>query len=204
MNRLPSTILVLSVLAGCYGAPTTSYIVLSTTTSVANSDFLDVLLPRFREQTGVEVHAHLVGSGLAIRMLDTGDADMIITHAPEAEASALRNDPTWRYRKIMFDEFVLVGPQDDPAHVKGVASAVDAMRRIAASRSTFLSRSDSSGTHERQEQLWRLAGTRPSADRLVVALTRINTLRISSLAYATEDRASEDGTASPVTREKRS
>lgn len=185
-------LLLLVAVAGCDAPRTPRQLVLATTTSVGNSGLLDVLLSAFQQQRGFAVRSHLIGSGLALRMLQTGDADVAITHAPEAEASALREHPGWRYRKIMFNDFVLVGPPADPSGVRGAASADIAMRRIATSNARFLSRGDRSGTHEREEQLWRLAGAQPSGERLVVAGAGMGTtLRIASEtgAYTLTDRA---------------
>lgn len=185
-------ILVLLVVVASCREPTPRTLVLATTTSVANSGLLDVVLEAFRRKRGVQVRAHHVGSGLALRMLETGGADITITHAPDAEAAFLTKHPTWRYRKLMFNEFVLVGALTDPAGVKGSPTAADAMRRIAQSTSTFLSRGDQSGTHEREEQLWRRARARPRDGRLVIAGAGMGaTLRIASEigAYTLTDRA---------------
>jgi tungstate transport system substrate-binding protein len=168
-------------------------VVLATTTSVGTSGLLDVLLPAFRESHPIEVRAHLVGSGLALRMLEKGDADVVISHAPAAEAAALRRHPEWRYRKIMFNDFVLVGPPEDPAGVKGTIDAAAAMRRLAHAGAKFLSRGDQSGTHEREEALWRAAAARPGPDRLPVSGAGMGaTLRMASEtgAYTLTDRGS--------------
>lgn len=167
-------------------------LVLATTTSVANSGLLDTLLRTYHESIGTEVHPQLVGSGLALKMLGDGHADLVISHAPAAEATALGAHPRWDYRKIMFNDFVLVGPAADPARVADAAHIVDAMRRIAGSQARFLSRGDSSGTHEREQQLWARAGVAPPNDRLVVAGTGMGgTLRAASEtgAYTLTDRA---------------
>jgi tungstate transport system substrate-binding protein len=180
-------------LASCAGErPPPRHLVLATTTSVANSGLLDVLLSAFQLHSGVQVRSHLVGSGLALRMLEKGDADVAISHAPDAEASALRTHPDWRYRKIMSNDFVIAGPREDPAHVKSAADAVMAMRRIAMSDAKFLSRGDQSGTHEREEALWRQAGERPSRERLIAAGAGMGaTLRVANEtgAYTLTDRA---------------
>lgn len=176
---------------GC-APPSDQPLVLATTTSVANSGLLDVVAPALRNQHGYELRSHLVGSGLALAMLANGDADVAITHAPDAEADALRQHPQWRYRKLMFNDFVLVGPPDDPAGVQRAATIEDAMRRIAACTCTFLSRGDRSGTHEREEQLWEAAGARPADGRLVAAGSGMGTtLRIAGEtgAYTLTDRA---------------
>jgi tungstate transport system substrate-binding protein len=178
-------------LVHCRAAPRTD-VVLATTTSVANSGLLDVLLEAFHQQHGMTVRSHLVGSGLALGMLDTGDADVVITHAPDAEAAALASHPRWRYEKMMFNDFVLVGPSNDPAGVRGASTAVAAMRRIAGSTSKFISRGDGSGTHERELALWEMATTKPGSDRYVAAGSGMGTtLQIASEtgAYTLTDRA---------------
>jgi tungstate transport system substrate-binding protein len=151
--------------------------VLSTTTSVANSGLLDRLLPAYQEHVRIVA----VGSGLALGLLEKGNADVAITHAPEREAAALRAHPRWKYRKVLFNEFLLVGPSEDPAQVAGAGDVATAMRRIAASGATFISRGDESGTHERERQLWNEARVRPAKERLVVAGAGMGqTLRIAS------------------------
>jgi tungstate transport system substrate-binding protein len=180
---------ILAVVAGC-GSPE-SPLVLATTTSVANSGLLEPLLGEFHQDHGVTVRTHLVGSGLALRMLSQGDADIAVTHAPETEATYFRDHPDWRHRKIMSNDFVLVGPPDDPARTAGVAID-EAMRRIAGADVRFISRGDNSGTHERENQLWDLAKMTPPVPRLVTAGAGMgSTLRVASetASYTLTDRA---------------
>jgi tungstate transport system substrate-binding protein len=177
--------------AACARQDLAEPLVLATTTSVGNSGLLDALAPAFQRAHGRTFRSHLVGSGLALRMLATGDADLVISHAPEAEAEALRTHRDWRYQKVMFNDFVLVGPASDPGGVGQAGDASDAMRRIAGSTARFISRGDQSGTHEREEALWQSAGIRPPAGRLVVAGAAMGaTLRIASEteSYSLSDR----------------
>lgn len=163
-------------------------LVLATTTSLGTAGVLDRVLPAYREAT---VRPVLVGSGRALEMLAAGTADVVISHAPAREAAMLRAHPSWYYRKILYNDFLIVGPGDDPAAVGQAADAVDAMRRIAASGATFLSRGDESGTHERERALWAEAGTAPEGSRLVVAGAGMGqTLRVASGAgaYTLTDR----------------
>jgi len=163
-------------------------VVLATTTSVANSGLLDRLLPAY---DGATVRALQVGSGVALDLLGRGEADVAITHAPEREAAALRAHPTWWYRKILYNDFLIVGPPEDPARIRSAGDAVTAMKRIADAGVTFISRGDESGTHERERQLWTTAQTRPARERLVVAGAGMGqTLRIASSmdAYTLTDR----------------
>ena len=175
----------LATLAGCGHAP--DAVVLATTTSVGNSGLLDAILPAY----DANVRPLLVGSGRAIEMLAAGQADVIISHAPEREQQALRTHPDWWYRKILFNDFLVVGPADDPVRVAGARTAVEAMRLIAASSAIFLSRGDESGTHERERALWKAAGATPEPKRLVIAGAGMGqTLRVASGtgAYVLTDR----------------
>ena len=167
-------------------------LVLATTTSVGNSGLLDVLTPALSHDLSIDLRAHLVGSGLSLKMLEQGHADVAISHAPALEMDTLARHPRWTYRKLMFNTFVIVGPETDPAGVKNAVSAVDAMRRIASSGARFASRGDSSGTHEREQSLWREAGSAPAAERLITTGEGMAaTLRAANAvsAYTLTDRA---------------
>ena len=185
VRRRVIALAIIATLAGCSRAP--EGVILATTTSVGNSGLLDAVLPAYDGG----VRPLLVGSGRAIEMLAAGQADVIISHAPEREAQALGAHPGWWYRKILFNDFLIVGPPEDPAGVIGAKTAKDAMRRIAGSSAIFLSRGDESGTHERERALWKAAGVTPEAKRLVVAGAGMGqTLRVASGtgAYTLTDR----------------
>ena len=172
--------------AGC--ARNDSPLILATTSSVGNSGLLDAVLPEYRAAT---VRPLLVGSGRALEMLAARTADVVISHAPARETAALASHPDWHYRKILYNDFLIVGPAEDPAGVRAATDVVDAMTRIARSPSTFLSRGDESGTHERERELWAAAGVTPDGSRLVIAGAGMGqTLRIagSSGAYTLTDR----------------
>ena len=167
-------------------------VVLATTTSVGNSGLLDALLPALQADTGLSIRTHLVGSGRALAMLADGQADAALTHAPEAEAAAIAQHPSWVYRKLMFNDFVIVGPKADPSAVATSRDAVEAFSRIARSHALFISRGDGSGTEEREMLLWKLAGIAPQPSRRVVAGAGMGaTLRIADQmdAYTLVDRA---------------
>ena len=161
----------------------------ATTTSVQNSGLLDALLPRF---DGATVRVHAAGSGRALEMLQDGIVDLVISHAPETEARYLAAHPDWSYQKLAFNRFVLVGPPTDPARVRTTTNVLDAFRRIAQSSVDFVSRGDASGTHEREQMLWKQAGAVPSAGRLLVSGQGMSiTLRQAheKRAYALTDEA---------------
>jgi tungstate transport system substrate-binding protein len=176
--------------AGC-SKPEPPLIVLATTTSVANSGLLDQVVPVFESWAHARVRAVPVGSGRALAMLDARQANVAITHAPAQETAALKKHPSWSYRKILYNDFLIVGPPDDPSHVAKAADALDAMRRIAAGTTRFISRGDESGTDEREKQLWKDAGITPSPSLVISAGQGMGaTLNIASEtgAYTLTDR----------------
>ncbi len=151
-------------LGGCERepAPPAKLLRLATTTSTENSGLLDVLLPASRERTGIEVQVMPMGTGKALRTARDGNCDVVLVHAPEAEADFVRAGWGVNRRGVMYNDFVLLGPAGDPAGVRGCGSAAEAMRRIAAARAAFVSRGDGSGTHRKEMALWRVSGVSPS------------------------------------------
>ncbi|HXG89802.1 MAG TPA: substrate-binding domain-containing protein [Vicinamibacterales bacterium] len=154
------------ILAGCTPAPQPHYLDIATTTSVQNSGLLEAVLPAFADAT---VRVHAAGSGRALEMLADQVVDLVIAHAPETEARYLAQHPDWAYRKVAYNHFVIVGPSPDPAAVRDATDAVDAFRRIARSPVAFVSRGDGSGTHEREQALWKEAGLAPAPDQFVIS-----------------------------------
>lgn len=180
----------LVVIAGCAESP--QRVRMATTTSVENSGLLRELLHPFSDRFSVRVDVLPVGSGQALSLLGRGDVDVALTHDPDAEASAVAAGTIARYRKVMFNDFVVVGPAADPAGASRATTAADALRRIASSEMPFVSRGDASGTHARERLLWAAAGTAPAAGRHLEARQGMAaTLRIASEreAYALTDRA---------------
>ncbi len=139
-------------------------LILATTTSTQDSGLLEALVPLFEAATGTRVKVIAVGSGAALAMARRGDADAVLSHAPEAEAPLVAAGDLVEGRRVMHNDFVLVGPPADPAGVRGAGSIEEAMGRIAA-RGTFISRGDTSGTHAKELALWRAAGLDPAAVR---------------------------------------
>jgi len=131
--------------------------ILATTTSTDDSGLLDVLVPLFREKTGIEVKVIAVGTGAALEMGGKGNADAVLTHAYEAEQAYVRSGDLIEGRLVMHNDYVLVGPASDPAGVRGASSLEAAMRAIARS-GRFVSRGDDSGTHKAELALWEAAG----------------------------------------------
>lgn len=141
------------------GAP--EAIVLGSTTSTENSGLLATLLPRFQERTGIEVRVVARGTGQAMRMGERGDADVLLVHHRPSELRFVAEGYGVRRHDVMVNDFILVGPQADPAGIRGLQDAAEALRRIAANRAPFASRGDNSGTHLAELALWRAAGIDP-------------------------------------------
>ncbi len=136
---------------------------LATTTSTENSGLLAAILPAFEAASGYRVHVIAVGTGKALRMGRDGDVDLVLVHAPEAERQFVREGHGERRFSVMYNDFVLVGPADDPAGVQQAATAAEAFRRIARRGALFLSRGDDSGTNKKELQLWKSAAVQPDS-----------------------------------------
>lgn len=133
-------------------------IILATTTSTQDSGLLDVLIPAFEKQTGYFVKTISVGSGQAMAMGQKGEADVLLVHSPAAEKKFMEEGFGVNRRLVMHNDFVILGPAEDPAGVKGMKSAAEAFKKIAASGSLFVSRGDNSGTHAKEKDIWKAAG----------------------------------------------
>jgi tungstate transport system substrate-binding protein len=137
-------------------------LLLATTTSVRDSGLLDTLLPAFEARTGVQVQVVAVGTGAALRMGSEGNADALLTHAPEAEKKVVTSGAATSRRPFMENHFVLVGPKEDPAKVAEADSPEEALQRIQAGGFAYVSRGDDSGTHKREVALLTAAGLDPA------------------------------------------
>ena len=140
-----------------------SPVILSTTTSTQDSGLLDVLVPMFERQSGFTVKTIAVGTGQALALAARGEADVVLAHAPALEKQYVTDGKMLNRRLVMYNDFVIVGPAEDPAGVKRLASAAQAMKAIALTGSRFVSRGDNSGTHILEKSLWKLAGVDPAA-----------------------------------------
>ena len=137
---------------------------LTTTTSTFDTGLLDAIHPDFEEMYGVTVDAVAQGTGAALESARNGDSDVVMVHARGLEDEFLRNGFGVNRRDLMFNDFVIVGPESDPAGIQGMGSATDALTAIAETEATFVSRGDNSGTHTKELNLWEAAGTDPSGD----------------------------------------
>jgi tungstate transport system substrate-binding protein len=184
-------VLSLLLLAGCSGSSAAPSLTLATTTSTQDTGLLDVLLPRFRERTGIEVKPVAVGTGQALELGRRGDADVLLVHAPDAERRFMAEGFGSSRRPVMYNPFVLAGPPDDPAGVRSASSAALAFRRIAEHKALFVSRGDESGTHQKEKEIWKEAGLEPHGDWYRVAGAGMaQVLRVASekRAYTLSDR----------------
>ncbi|GIW78730.1 MAG: tungsten ABC transporter substrate-binding protein [Gemmatales bacterium] len=200
MKRLRRMLFLVGILAGfssgCAGNPTQTgsqaeSITLATTTSTRDSGLLDRLLPVFRRQTGIEVKVVAVGTGQAIELGRRGDADVLLTHAPDAEKAFMAEGWGKERRPVMHNDFILAGPKDDPAGLIGAREIVEAFSKIAAKQAPFVSRGDESGTHRKELDIWKKAKIEPTGPWYIRAGAGMaRALRIASekRAYILADR----------------
>jgi len=147
--------------AGSHAEAQSNVVLLSTTTSTQDSGLLDVLVPMFEKQSGLSVKTISVGTGQALALAARGEADVTLAHAPGLEKKYVEDGKMSNRRLVMYNDFVLIGPAEDPARIRALPSAVDALKRIAESQSRFVSRGDKSGTHVLEQGLWKQAGLEP-------------------------------------------
>jgi tungstate transport system substrate-binding protein len=193
MARLLLTLAAVLVFALPIGAqaPSTA-VILSTTTSTQDSGLLDVLVPMFERNSGYSVKTISVGTGQALALAAKGEADVTLAHAPSLERKYVTEGKMKNRRLVMYNDFVIIGPEDDPAKVKGEKSALAALKKIASTGSRFVSRGDKSGTHNLELALWKEAGVTPEAPWYIEAGQGMGaTLGIGDdrKAYTITDRA---------------
>jgi tungstate transport system substrate-binding protein len=164
-NRAFALLAVCAVLLWVFAGVTSAQTVrlrLATTTSTDNSGLLNVLLPPFEERYNVKVDIIAVGTGKALALGRNGDVDIVLVHAREAEDEFVKAGHGVNRRDVMYNDFVIAGPQEDPAGVRGMTDAGEALAKIAAAEAPFVSRGDDSGTHKKERSLWKAAGTVPA------------------------------------------
>ena len=154
-------VLMFALRAGAQVPSTT--VIVSTTTSTQYSGLLDVLVPMFERKSGYSVKTISVGTGQALSLAARGEADVTLAHAPSLEKQYVAEGKMTNRRLVMYNDFVVIGPEDDPAKIKGDQSALAALKKIAETGSRFVSRGDKSGTHTLELALWKQAGVTPGA-----------------------------------------
>lgn len=175
LSYLLSATLVLALLAGCTPSPTPApptatpvpevqRLVLATTTSTYDSGLLDYLLPDFEAKYNAKTEVIAVGTGQAIKTAEKGDADLILVHARAKEDRFVAEGYGVNRRDVMYNDFVIVGPKDDPAGIRGIADAAAAFAKIAETQAPFASRGDESGTHSKEKAIWEKASLEPGGD----------------------------------------
>jgi tungstate transport system substrate-binding protein len=145
------------------GRADTHTITLASTTSVDQSGLLGAILPTFTKGSGIEVHVLALGTGQALDTARRGDADLVLVHDPDAEQKFIDEGHGVERHQIAWNDFVFVGPKDDPAHLAGGRNAIAAMKAIAAAKAPFVSRGDRSGTNALELRLWKAAAIDPQA-----------------------------------------
>jgi tungstate transport system substrate-binding protein len=154
---LGAAALAITLTAG-QGSAADRFITIQSTTSTQNSGLYEYLLPIFTKATGIDVHVVAVGTGQAIKNGENCDGDALVVHAKPAELKFVEAGYGVKRYDLMYNDFVIVGPKDDPAGVSGDKDAVDALKKIAATKSPFASRGDDSGTNKKELALWKQAG----------------------------------------------
>lgn len=171
---------------------TASKLILATTTSTDDSGLLDVILPDFEKEFNANVEVVAVGTGQAIKLGEDGNADVLLVHDRPKEDAFMDAGHGVRREDVMYNDFVIVGPESDPAGIKGMTDAAAAFKKIAESKATFISRGDESGTHSKEKALWKAAGVEPAGDWYVSAgqgMGAVLTMADERQAYTLSDRA---------------
>lgn len=166
---------------------------LATTTSTDNSGLLRAILPIFEHQHGIKVHVVPVGTGKALKLAENGDVDLVLVHDRRAEDAFVANGYGIHRRDVMYNDFVLVGPANDPAHLRGGRDVLQALRRIASQSARFVSRGDDSGTDRMEQSYWQALGIAPKNASWYVAaglgMGEVLTMSGEMQAYTLSDRA---------------
>ncbi len=161
LTRITTLTVTLAILVwGTVALAASKSVILATTTSTQDSGLLDVLVPMFEKESGLQVKTISVGSGQAMKMGEKGEADVLLVHSPDAEKKFMADGFGVSRRLVMHNDFVIVGPASDPAKIKGTKAA-EALKRIAQSGTVFVSRGDNSGTNAKEKGLWKAAAINP-------------------------------------------
>jgi len=189
----------LFIFSSCNSAPDNPDMILATTTSTQDSGLLDVLIPIFEEDTGYNVKTVAVGTGAALAMGTNGEADVLLVHAPTSELPLMENGDCISRELVMHNDFVIVGPADDPAGIAGSSKALEALEAIGQAGAMFVSRGDDSGTHKMELSLWKKAEITPSGQTWYQeagqGMGATLTIASEKQAYTLTDRATYLATA---------
>ncbi|UCD15221.1 MAG: substrate-binding domain-containing protein [Candidatus Omnitrophota bacterium] len=178
---------------------------IATTTSTYETGLLDYIFPPFEKKYDTKIHIISVGTGKAIKLGENGDVDVILVHAREAEDKFVNDGFGVNRRDVMYNDFIILGPQSDAAGVSGLKDAKEALKRIYYTRPTFISRGDDSGTHKKEKHLWEKAGVTPKGNWYLETGQGMNaTLRVADekSAYVMIDRATYLSNKNNITLKK--
>ncbi|MCJ7736797.1 MAG: substrate-binding domain-containing protein [Anaerolineae bacterium] len=167
-------------------------LILATTTSTYDSGLLDAILPSFEAEYNVQVEVIAVGTGQALQLGMDGNADVLLVHSRSREDGFMADGHGARREDVMYNDFVIVGPADDPAGISGSGEAARAFEAIAAAEAPFVSRGDDSGTHSKEKGIWAEAGIEPAGDWYIAAgqgMGAVLTMANEQQAYTLSDRA---------------
>jgi tungstate transport system substrate-binding protein len=170
MRKLIVMILLLVFISATAVFAAETRIRMASTTSTQNSGLFDYLLPIFEKKTGIKIDVVAVGTGASIEIGKRGDADVVFVHAKEQELQAVQEGFFVNRHDVMYNDFVIIGPPNDPAKVKGMKSAADALKQIAGAGASFVSRGDKSGTHTKELSLWKKAGMEPAGQKWYIEI----------------------------------
>ncbi len=178
---------------GCASkSPPSRELTLATTTSTQDSGLLDVLLPAFERESGVKVKVIAVGSGQALELGRRGDADILLTHSPQAEKKFMEEGWGTSREAVMHNDFVIVGPAEGRVELKNAPTVADAFKIIAEAESPFISRSDESGTHQKEINIWKSADIEPDGQwyiRAGAGMAQALRMAHEKKAFVLSDRA---------------
>ncbi|MBO8167920.1 MAG: substrate-binding domain-containing protein [Thermoanaerobacteraceae bacterium] len=166
-------------------------VILATTTSTYDSGLLDVLEPDFEAKTGYDLKILSKGTGASLKLGQNGDVDVLLVHAKERELQLVNQGFFVNRHDVMYNDFVILGPEDDPAGIRGMSNAAGAFKKIARAKATFASRGDNSGTNMKELSIWQKASVKPSGDwYLSLGQGMGDTLRVANEknAYTLADR----------------
>jgi tungstate transport system substrate-binding protein len=164
---------------------------MSTTTSTEASGLLPALLAPFEKANNCKVHVVSVGTGKALKLGENGDVDVVFVHARPAEDKFVAEGYGVDRKDVMYNDFVIVGPKDDPAKLKEAKTAVDAFKSLAEGKTDFISRGDDSGTHQMEKQLWKAAGITPQGKWYIESgqgMGEVLQMAFNKKGYALADR----------------
>lgn len=181
------------VLSTAYGTANAADLKMATTTSTENSGLLKYLLPKFEQKTGINVKVIAVGSGKAMKMGEMGDVDVLLVHARKMEDEFVAAGYGVNRRDVMYNDFIVVGPANDPANLKGGKDVIAGFKKLAGSGSKFISRGDNSGTDVMEKDYWKKAGIEPKGQPWYVSaglgMGEVLTMAAQLPGYTLSDRA---------------